>query len=785
VAFVASIILAGYAFNKKTGSNLSRTFSLQVFAMAGLCLVNFLFLVSKTSESAVLWGRLLMALASFIPAMWLRLALILTGKGSALKKTFLVYLFPLPFALLGITTNLFIADAYITFWGYGFTTGNLYILWEASMIIISLISFYILYKFYLKTESKKEKTQTKLFILAMVIPFFPTLMIDIVPYLKFESLSLIAVCILIYITINTYSIIKYGLMTITSKMAGDKIIETMTDYLVVADEEGKIFLVNDSFLKLVGQEKEELAGKPLSVLLNEAEKLLAELKNKDLVENYETEILTAEKKSTLMSVNASKIKGKFGDTVGFVIVLRDIGPTKELIGNLNEKIEIIKKSNTEMKDTSKAMLNLLEDARELEKELKVEKTRVEKKVVERTKELKEEHVRLQSSINSLSIGFFMIDLNLEITMINPIAKRILCFTKDHDHSAAITDKNVQMQCKMKDIEEGLRGIFDFQAELGRSIAEKRPIEIKNLEFNGRFLRIFISPIVEVEELKIKVIGAVALIEDVTEARALERARDEFFSIASHELRTPLTAIRGNTSLIEQMYMDQIKDKDFKEMIDDIHESSQRLIEIVNDFLNMSRLELGKIQFNNQPIDLVQIIDDVIREYQTTGSIKMLYLRFSHPEKTVQKVFADKDRVKEILINLIGNAIKFTEKGGITLDLIVEDNKTIKVTIADTGEGISEEGQDRLFKKFQQAAGSIYTRDSTRGTGLGLYISRLMMEGMKGHIGLEKSVLGKGSIFYFDLPTATEEQIKSSAGAAVINPIAPMTRTKLRMSQGKI
>src|SRR5213075_2929978 len=103
-----------------------------------------------------------------------------------------------------------------------------------------------------------------------------------------------------------------------------------------------------------------------------------------------------------------------------------------------------------------------------------------------------------------------------------------------------------------------------------------------------------------KEGKTEAIGTAILVEDVTEERVMARSKDEFFSIASHELRTPLTAIRGNTSLIQQYYKAQLKDGQLNEMVGDIHESSLRLIEIVNDFLDASRLEQGKMQFHPEP-----------------------------------------------------------------------------------------------------------------------------------------------------------------------------------------
>lgn len=426
---------------------------------------------------------------------------------------------------------------------------------------------------------------------------------------------------------------------------------------------------------------------------------------------------------------------------------------------------------TELEDNKAAMLNILEDARILEEELKEEKQGVEKKVLERTRELSEEKIKLQSSISSLTVGFIMTDRNNNIVVINKAARSLLCASST---SPLATVQN----CTLAHIEDELKGAIDLAALINRSVDERNALLVKELAFQSRFLKIIITPITELAD----VLGTVILIDDISEAKILDRSKDEFFSIASHELRTPLTAIRGNSALIKQYYWDKLIDKDLQEMIGDIHESSIRLIEIVNDFLDMSRLELGKIVFNKEAVDITQVIQSVIKEYQTTGSIKMLYLKFNPPQNPAPKALADAGRLKQVLINLIGNAIKFTEKGGITLDLAFND-KFAKIYVKDTGSGIPEKSKNLLFRKFQQASNNIYTRDSSQSTGLGLYISKLMIEGMGGQIFLENSEVGKGTTFSFTLPVVNLINQPTTVSEK-IDILEPMTKTKIEIAQGK-
>jgi len=203
------------------------------------------------------------------------------------------------------------------------------------------------------------------------------------------------------------------------------------------------------------------------------------------------------------------------------------------------------------------------------------------------------------------------------------------------------------------------------------------------------------------------------------------------------------------------YMDKLPDSEIKEMIQDIYESSVRLINIVNDFLNVSRLEQQRFVYKKSVFNLVDLAREATKEYQTTGSRQNLSLTIADPPDELPLVYADPDRIREIIINLIGNSMKFTEKGGITIGFSLTSG-FVQTTVTDTGRGIPLQNQSLLFHKFQQAGNSLFTRDATQGTGLGLYISKLMIEGMGGKIWLAKSEPDKGSSFAFTVPVADKE-----------------------------
>jgi signal transduction histidine kinase len=350
-----------------------------------------------------------------------------------------------------------------------------------------------------------------------------------------------------------------------------------------------------------------------------------------------------------------------------------------------------------------------------------------------------EQAKLKASIESLSVGFMLIDEKGDIVMRNKALTTILDLQREQISLDAIVSRFTDHA--------------DIIRKFQKAYDDHLALELKDIAYGTKILRIVLSPVMAFEGDDASAVGSVVLVEDVTEERNLDRSKDEFFSIASHELRTPLTAIKGNASLIMGYYRDQLKDPALQEMVDDIHESSTRLIEIVNDFLDVSRLEQGKMIFKTEVFGIDKTIKSVVNEMQAMMQQKNIDL--SVDGRALQKVplvWADPDRTKQIVYNLVGNAAKFTEKGSIRIN-VVPQRKFIKVLISDDGRGISPEGQALLFHKFQQTGDSLLTRDTTRGTGLGLYISKMMAEKMGGSMRLEHSEVGKGTTFSFTLPIA--------------------------------
>jgi signal transduction histidine kinase len=359
--------------------------------------------------------------------------------------------------------------------------------------------------------------------------------------------------------------------------------------------------------------------------------------------------------------------------------------------------------------------------------------------------------RAYSFLDSLNMGLIMCDINPEVVFTNLSVRHILASKAGiigREQPPAAAEANAWT---LDAINRLLQPEIQLRSLILQSLTSAQPSEHGAVQFGKHVLRLFIAPMInEVTQGNNQNIGAVVLVEDVTEQEVLERSKDEFFFIASHELRTPLTAIRGNASLIKHYYAKTLPNKDVVEMIEDIHESAVRLIGIVNDFLDVSALEQGKIHMDPEPFLVSEVTQSVVRDLQSLSDTKSLALLVDPGVTAAPAVTADKQRIKQVIYNLLGNAIKFTDAGHITISTR-QDNSFVYISIADTGRGMPAEAQRLLFRKFQQAGSSLLTRDTTNGTGLGLYISKLIIEQSGGRIGLEHSEVGKGSSFIFSLP----------------------------------
>ena len=232
-----------------------------------------------------------------------------------------------------------------------------------------------------------------------------------------------------------------------------------------------------------------------------------------------------------------------------------------------------------------------------------------------------------------------------------------------------------------------------------------------------------------------------------EIEKIDKAKSEFISIASHQLRTPLTAVKGYISMILEGTYGQLAEKQVRPL-ENVYQSNERLIKLVNDLLNLSRLDAGKIEFSPELISLEEMVSDLIEELRINAEKKGLYMKMVKSLKPLPKIMVDQDKLRQVILNIIDNAIKYTNKGGITIELKKIDGEE-EIKVSDTGEGMTKKEIESLFQMFSRATAG--TQLHTEGAGLGLYVARQFIEMHGGKIWVESPGKSKGSTFYIQLP----------------------------------
>jgi len=279
------------------------------------------------------------------------------------------------------------------------------------------------------------------------------------------------------------------------------------------------------------------------------------------------------------------------------------------------------------------------------------------------------------------------------------------------------------------------------------LASGVPTEIEE-EFGDRVFSFVLAPLPDS--------GYVNLYgRDVTERKEADRMKDEFISVASHELRTPVTSIKGFLGLLVEEQTGPLNQEQ-RNYMDAIKRNTLRLERLVSDLLDVSRFESEMIGLERSNFNLFEVVDQVVAELQSESDGNPLRIRRSDSQENVS-VYGDRSRISQILVNLIGNAIKYSGAGdAIDIEIVrpTQDSAVVQVNIMDQGPGIAPHDMERLFEKFFRADNS--STRSTAGTGLGLAIAKALVELHGGGIWAE-SELGKGSTFSFTLPASTLEE----------------------------
>lgn len=347
-----------------------------------------------------------------------------------------------------------------------------------------------------------------------------------------------------------------------------------------------------------------------------------------------------------------------------------------------------------------------------------------------------EKSKLDEVLSSIVDGIVALDFNKNIILVNKAAEEITGYKLEEIVHRPIG----QIVHVFSDTEEVLpktycQSNFNQSARLVGKNGKETKINLLTAQLEGTQTNI----------------SCILILHDLSREEELEEMRLDFVSMASHELRTPLTSIIGYLSV----FINENKDKFQKEelaLLEKSLTSAQQLLTLIQNLLSVNKIEREQMSVAPQPLDYLPLVTKVVEDLKTQAIQKNIILTLHPAKEELPKVLADPLRIPEVITNLMANAINYTPSGGeVDVFLQVSPNE-VTTTVADTGVGIPKEVLSKLFSKFYR--GSHQVKQTTKGTGLGLYISKSIIEKLGGKIWVE-SEEGKGSKFSFTLPLALQ------------------------------
>ncbi len=350
------------------------------------------------------------------------------------------------------------------------------------------------------------------------------------------------------------------------------------------------------------------------------------------------------------------------------------------------------------------------------------------------KVLETEKGKLNAMVFSMADGVIMIDDENRISVINPTAKFIL---------------NLKGEINIFDLINSLSGKFDLREKLEDSKKQDKLVIVPEVSLRNNFLQVLISPVKNPEG---EFLGNVILFHDITQEKRLNKIRQDFTAMMVHELRTPLTVIKsGGETIIA--HISEIPPETLALLISSMKNSAEEMLYLVNDLLDAAKIEAGKFTVIPKAQEIIPLFQEIEQDFKPLATNKKIGLSFSYPPD-LPKVTFDKERLRQVLNNLLSNALKFTEKGQVSL-LAQKLDGQVLIAIQDTGRGINPDEKEKLFAPFSQ----ILTPDTEKepGTGLGLLISKGIVEAHGGKIDVD-SKPGEGTTFSFNLPLLTQAQV---------------------------
>jgi len=363
-------------------------------------------------------------------------------------------------------------------------------------------------------------------------------------------------------------------------------------------------------------------------------------------------------------------------------------------------------------------------------------------------DLLQAHLSMQAAIDSLPDPVVIFSVSGELQNVNHAAETLLALSAETGIKEPLKRVHESIQVVLERVRSHVLSGKGAYVPRGFEDAVQLPTLLGNRYFLPRGAPVY--------ETKGVVIGATVILQDVTRLRRFEELKNDLVATVAHEFRTPLTSLRMAVHLCTEGAAGPVSDKQ-AELLHAAREDCDRLQSMVDDLLDLSRIESGRIELFPLPTALSQLVQRAIEEHKPKADEAGLNLTADVPLPEA-RVLADHERIGHVFSNLIVNAIRYTPKGGIvTLGAEILD-RSVRFTVTDNGKGIPSQYHERIFEKFSRVPDS-----EPRGTGLGLYIAREIIRGHGGEIGVaSRGEPTKGSIFWFTLPLAGQPRSRGEA-----------------------
>jgi len=370
---------------------------------------------------------------------------------------------------------------------------------------------------------------------------------------------------------------------------------------------------------------------------------------------------------------------------------------------------------------------------------------LQSEVLKRTSELKEQYLKDRTILTSIHHGVVVTDAHGLITDVNPMAVQIMGMSRAEEVMGKAAIEMLPLSSHHHPIPNEqhpltlcLRSHVDVRPQPQEQVSVERP------DHSRIPVMFVVSPLLSGEQL----LGAVAVFHDVTEERKLDYMKSEFISLASHQLRTPLSTISWYLELLKTDNQEKLTETQ-ESYVTEMCTASQRMTRLIDALLHVSKLEGKGVAPVPQEMDIAALVRDTAEDERSLAKDRKISLELSIPDQS--KIVTDPTFVQIILHNLLSNAVKYSKEGGNISVSMRQSDSQVSITVQDTGLGIPQTEQRYLFTRLFRASNA--TKVDTTGSGLGLYISRMLADQLKGRISF-LSTEGKGTSFTLELPLDT-------------------------------